>query len=179
MTEKLYKELVDLFKKQKKTISTMESCTGGGVANAITNHPGASHVLQFSAVTYSNDFKIKMGVPKETIDDFTVYSMETARDMSRKIAEFSGADYGVGVTGQLRRVDEKNPVGDNDRVFYSIYDKAKDSYTYGSIVVDRPTRPENKELVLNAIGHDLCLLINREIFMEKMIESKMAGQRGK
>ena len=58
----------------------MESCTGGGMANAITNIAGSSDVLKFSAVTYSNEFKIKMGVNKSTIDKFSVYSMEVARE---------------------------------------------------------------------------------------------------
>lgn len=40
----------------------MESCTGGALVNAITNIPGASEVLKFSAVTYSNEYKIKLGV---------------------------------------------------------------------------------------------------------------------
>ena len=56
--EKVSKLVVKLTK-NKKTIATMESCTGGGVANIITNIPGASEVLKFSAVTYSNEYKIK------------------------------------------------------------------------------------------------------------------------
>ena len=50
-------EVIELLKKKGLTISTMESCTGGGVVNALTNVPGASEVLQFSAVTYSNEYK--------------------------------------------------------------------------------------------------------------------------
>lgn len=73
------KEIVELLKQNKKTISTMESCTGGGVANSITNIEGASEILKFSAVTYSNEFKIKMGVDKNIIDKYTVYSIETAK----------------------------------------------------------------------------------------------------
>ena len=65
--EKLDK-IVKMLKEKNKYVSTMESCTGGGLVNAITNIPGASEILKFSAVTYSNEFKIKMGVPKETID---------------------------------------------------------------------------------------------------------------
>ena len=57
-----FKRVVEKLIEDKKTISTMESCTGGGVANAITNIEGASSILKFSAVTYSNEFKIKMGV---------------------------------------------------------------------------------------------------------------------
>ena len=56
------KKIVKMLKKKNKTISTMESCTGGLVASSITDIPDASIVLKFSAVTYSNEFKIKMGL---------------------------------------------------------------------------------------------------------------------
>ena len=58
--ESLVKILID----KKKTIVSMESCTGGQFASEVTNIEGASEVLKFSAVTYSNEFKIKMGVDK-------------------------------------------------------------------------------------------------------------------
>ena len=48
------KEVVELLTKNKETISTMESCTGGYIANAITNIEGASEILKFSAIAYSN-----------------------------------------------------------------------------------------------------------------------------
>ena len=79
--EELVKRLLEL----NKTISTMESCTGGGVANAITSIEGASDILKYAAVTYSNEFKIKMGVNPELIDKYSVYSKEVARDMALKI----------------------------------------------------------------------------------------------
>ena len=53
-----FKNIIDVFTKEGKTISTMESCTGGGVVNAITNIEGASEVLKYSAVTYSNLSKV-------------------------------------------------------------------------------------------------------------------------
>ena len=102
------KDLVKLLIEKNKTISTMESCTGGGVANAITNVEGASNVLKFSAVTYSNEFKIKMGVDKSIIDKYSVYSIETANEMSKNISKFTNSDYGIGITGKLNRVDENN-----------------------------------------------------------------------
>ena len=64
--EEVVKKLIE----EKKTISTMESCTGGGLANAITNIPGASKAFMFGAVTYSNEYKIKMGVNKNVIDEY-------------------------------------------------------------------------------------------------------------
>ena len=53
------KEIVEKLIKLNKTISTMESCTGGYVANGITNIPGASSVFMFGAITYSNEYKIQ------------------------------------------------------------------------------------------------------------------------
>ena len=66
----LVNELID----KNITIASMESCTGGGFANSITNIEGASDILKFSAVTYSNEYKIRMGVPEEIIDKYSVYS---------------------------------------------------------------------------------------------------------
>lgn len=54
----------------------MGSCTGGGIANAITNIEGASEILKFSAVTYSNEFKIKMGVDEKIIEKYTVLKQQ-------------------------------------------------------------------------------------------------------
>ena len=117
------KELVNLLIEKKMTISTMESCTGGGVSNAITNIEGASEILKYSAVTYSNEYKMKMGVSKDVIDEFSVYSRECSDEMSKNISLFAGSDFGVGITGKLNRVDINNPYGEDNVVFISIYDK--------------------------------------------------------
>ena len=55
---KTFKRIIKELTKRGETIATMESCTGGGVADAITSIEGASEVLKFSAVTYSNEGKI-------------------------------------------------------------------------------------------------------------------------
>ena len=115
------KEVVKILTEKKMTISTMESCTGGGLANAITNVAGSSEVFKFGAVTYSNEFKIKMGVNKEVIDKYTVYSQNVAREMARCICEFTNSNIGVGITGKLKRVDNHNIAGKDDEVFMSIY----------------------------------------------------------
>ncbi len=145
------KEIIEKLTKLEKTISTMESCTGGGVANAITNIEGASVVLKFSAVTYSNEYKIKMGVSSEVIDKYSVYSSETADEMSKNISIFANSNYGVGITGKLNRVDEFNPYGEDNIVFISIYDKDKDKYYKEKVEATMPSRKENKELVINKI----------------------------
>ena len=145
------KRIVDKLKKLNKTISTMESCTGGGVANAITNIEGASEVLKFSAVTYSNEYKIKMGVSRAILDKYSVYSIETAMEMSKNISEFTNSNYGIGITGKLNRVDINNLYGSNNKVFISIYDKDLDRFYNYDLEVNKGSRKENKELVINLI----------------------------
>lgn len=145
------KEIVEKLIELNKTISTMESCTGGYVVNAITNIPGASNVLKYSAVTYANEFKIKMGVDKELIDKYTVYSQEVADDMSLKISNFANSNYGVGVTGKLLRQDDFNKFGKDNEVFISIYNKDKDYYLKSKLAVIYETREENKDYVLKEI----------------------------
>jgi len=145
------KEIVDRLISINKTISTMESCTGGGVANAITNIAGASEVLKFSAVTYSNEYKIKMGVSSQVIDKYSVYSMETAREMSKNISLFSESNYGLGITGKLNRVDKNNLYGLDNRVYISIYDKDNDKFYDYDMIVTKDTREENKNEIVGFI----------------------------
>lgn len=155
-------EIVKILTEQNKTVSTMESCTGGALANAITNIPGASEILKFSAVTYSNEFKMKMGVPKEIIDTYSVYSIETAIEMSKKISEFTNSNYGIGITGKLNRADLHNLSGDNSTVYFSIYNKDNNTNYNGSLKVTKETRKENKEEVINLIVDKLYEIIKKE-----------------
>ena len=129
----------------------MESCTGGACVNAITNVPGASQVLNFSAITYSNDFKIKMGVSEEVINKYTVYSKETAREMAKAISMFALSDYGIGITGKLGKRDPNNEFGNDNQVFICLYDKNKDKYIDFNMFVDRDDRRDDKKEILEVI----------------------------
>lgn len=151
--------VINLLKGKKKTISTMESCTGGGVVNSITNIEGASEVLKFSAVTYSNEFKIKMGVSSDIIDKYSVYSIETAMEMSKNISKFTNSNYGVGITGKLNRVDINNLYGSDNTVYISIYDKDNDVFYNYNIDVNKQTRKENKKQVIDLIVDKLLSIV--------------------
>lgn len=159
--EKLDK-IVKMLKEKNKYVSTMESCTGGGLVNAITNILGASEILKFSAVTYSNEFKIKMGVAKETIDTYSVYSMETAIDMSKKISEFTNSNYGIGITGKLNRADINNLAGDDNMVYFSIYNKDTNTNYNDSIRVSKSSREENKDEVITQIVNNFYEILKKE-----------------
>lgn len=145
------KNLVEKLIREKKTISTMESCTGGGLVNAITNIPGASEIIKFSAITYSNEFKIKMGIDPEVINKYSVYSMETANEMSKNISDFTLSNYGVGITGKLCRSDINNPYGKDDIVYVSIYNRDNNKFYNKKIEANKKTREENKELVIEEV----------------------------
>lgn len=145
------KEIIEELIKYNKKISTMESCTGGGLANAITNIEGASEVFCFSAVTYSNEYKIKMGVSKDTIDKYSVYSFEVANEMSRAISIYSNSNYGIGITGKLNRLDKNNLYGKDNIVYISIYDRNNNKYYNNLLEVNLSSREENKDLVINKV----------------------------
>lgn len=150
MQEKVEK-IVRKLDTNQKTISTMESCTGGGVVNAITNIEGASDVLHYSAVTYSNEFKVKMGVNQEVIDTYTVYSMETAQEMSKVISNFASSNYGIGITGMLNSVDPANPSKNPNKVYISIYDRDRNTYYNDTVEVFSDSREENKKIVIEKV----------------------------
>lgn len=158
-----FKKIVDKLIEDNKTISTMESCTGGGVANAITNIEGASSVLKFSAVTYSNEYKMKMGVSKNVIDKYSVYSMETAHEMAFNISRFTNSDYGIGITGKLNRADENNNYGEDNEVFISIFDKENQMFIDSDVKVYEKTRELNKNIVLNEIISSLSNILGIEV----------------
>ena len=146
------KEIVELLIKKHKTIATMESCTGGFIASSITDIEGASEVLSFSAVTYSNEYKIKLGVSAKTIDTYSVYSMNVAREMAKNISKFAQSDYGIGITGKINRKDENNLFGDDNKIFYSIYDKENDKFYDFTLVAIDDTRFNNKVMIKNEIA---------------------------
>lgn len=153
------KELIELLTKQGKTISTMESCTGGGIANTITNTSGSSLVFNYGAVTYSNEYKIKMGVPSEIIDKYTVYSMEVAVAMAKAISNYTNSTYGVGVTGKLREADTFNPCGEDDIVYLSIYDKESDNCYNEKIKLTNDNRIDCKNEIIEHLVTKMLKLL--------------------
>lgn len=82
------------------TVTTVESCTGGLAAAAITSVPGSSEVFRQGFVTYCDEAKHKMvGVRLETLRNYTAVSRETALEMAEGGAREAKADCCVSVTG--------------------------------------------------------------------------------
>jgi nicotinamide-nucleotide amidase len=94
-------EQLGLFLKTKNLkIATAESCTGGWIAQCITEVPGSSAWFDRGFVTYSNAAKIQMlGVQPETIASYGAVSSETAAEMVAGTLANSEADCAIAVTG--------------------------------------------------------------------------------
>jgi len=89
-----------ILKARGKTLSTAESCTGGGIAAAITDIPGSSEWFTGSFVTYANEWKIKqLGVSPATLDKYGAVSEQTVSQMLDGLLERGGADFGMAVSG--------------------------------------------------------------------------------
>src|SRR5437899_1679902 len=82
------------------TLAVAESCTGGLIAQRITNVPGSSIYFIEGVVTYSNESKTRLlGVDKKLIRDHGAVSKEVARDMARGVRHRARTDFGLAVTG--------------------------------------------------------------------------------
>ncbi len=96
----LGERVVERFKKEKLTLSTAESCTGGWLSKIITEISGASEIFMGGVCSYSNDIKMNvLGVKEETLKAFGAVSEETAREMSQGILKLMKTSVGVGITG--------------------------------------------------------------------------------
>ncbi len=96
----LEKAVVTLLKAKGRTVATAESCTGGLVAQRITDVAGSSAVFHRGFVAYSNDAKIEMFPELETVlKQHGAVSREVAEGLARGARSWNGDDYGIGVTG--------------------------------------------------------------------------------
>jgi nicotinamide-nucleotide amidase len=83
-----------------KMLATAESCTGGFVANRITNVPGASAVFVAGFVTYANEAKTAvLGVDSALISAHGAVSREVAAAMAEGALRAAGADFALSTTG--------------------------------------------------------------------------------
>lgn len=93
-------ELVKVCNFKKIALTTAESCTGGLVAAAITEVPGASSCLRGGLVTYSNFMKTRwLGVSEETLEKHGAVSEQTAREMAHGALKAATSDISVAITG--------------------------------------------------------------------------------
>ena len=98
--KELEEVIVQLLRANQATLATAESCTGGLLANRVTDVPGASVVFLEGHVTYSNDAKTRiLGVSAELIATVGAVSEEVARAMAEGVLQRSAATFALSTTG--------------------------------------------------------------------------------
>ena len=122
------------------TLAVAESCTGGLIAQRLTNVPGSSKYFIEGLVTYSNESKTRLlGVDKKLIKEFGAVSQQVARDMARGVRHKAKTDFGLAVTG-IAGPDggtEEKPVG---LVYIALADDAHTEHK-------KLTLPGDRELI--------------------------------
>lgn len=88
-----------MLKEKGLTLAVMESCTGGLLADTITNIPGSSQYFKGGIVAYTNEMKVAFGVKEDLIRLFGAISPQVAEAMASAVRERFGADIGIGITG--------------------------------------------------------------------------------
>lgn len=100
MVETKVEKLGQLLKDNCLTIATAESCTAGGIANAIASVPGSSKYFIGSVVSYATLIKEKLlNVSEQTIERNNVVSPNVALEMALGAIDLMGADVAISITG--------------------------------------------------------------------------------
>ena len=112
--DSLERALVGKLIEKGRTLCCAESCTGGLIAQRITDVSGCSAVFFGGCVTYTNEMKMALlGVSGETIERYTAVSPQTAMEMARGARLRLGTDIAVSATGYAGPTGgtESDPVG--------------------------------------------------------------------
>lgn len=98
--DELASRVIEIFREKGLSLAFAESCTGGMIAETITNVAGASDIFYGSAVTYVNSAKEHiLGVTRETLEKHGAVSSECAEEMACGARRVYGADVAMSVTG--------------------------------------------------------------------------------
>ncbi len=89
-----------LLEEKQLTLTVAESCTGGMLAQKITDTPGSSLYFKGGVVCYTNEAKEEfLGISKKEIEDFGAISEEIAKTMAMHVRKTIDADYSISITG--------------------------------------------------------------------------------
>lgn len=98
--DELASRVIEIFREKGLSLALAESCTGGMIAETITNVAGASDIFYGSAVTYVNGAKEHiLGVARGTLEKHGAVSSECAEEMACGARSVYGADVAMSVTG--------------------------------------------------------------------------------
>ncbi len=94
------------------TLATMESCTGGFLANSITDFPQSAEYFRGGVVAFSEQQAVDYGVPAALLEQHGLVSEAAAEAMARAVRDRLGADFSIGITGVSGREGQNgHPAG--------------------------------------------------------------------
>ena len=157
-----YQEITRQLIRRKRSITTMESCTAGLLATLLTNTEGSSGILKGAFVTYSNEAKIRAGVPEEVIRKYGVYSEETAVEMAKACRAAFHADIGIGVTGSFGNPDPANADSVPGRIFFAL-DLGGRATVFSRELLPEPSRYEYKITAAALVLKELRKLLAEDL----------------
>ncbi len=154
-----YGTLTRLLIEKNITITTMESCTSGQIVSLITDTEGSSAILKGAFVTYSNEAKIMQGVPASVIEEYGVYSAETASAMAEACRKTYGADIGVGITGSFGNKDPGNADSVPGEVYFAVA-SASGCESFHSTIPPQPSRSAYKFFMADRVADQILRILS-------------------
>lgn len=151
-----------LLQERKVTIATAESCTGGRIASAVTEIPGASSIFKGSTITYATQSKVDiLGVSQDLIDRHSVVSAPVAIAMATQARLKFKTDIAIATTGNAgpSKGDSDAPVG---TVFIGIATK-------DAVVAHEFMMGSHRERVIEKTVNKVFELIQNEI-LKKVVQ---------
>lgn len=157
---RLAAQVGELLLARQQKIVTVESCTGGWVAQALTSVPGCSAWFERGYVTYSNEAKQELvGVKEQTLIDFGAVSEQTALEMAQGALAHSHADAALAITGIA------GPGGGSDTKPVGTVCFAWAGSSFSAMALTRHFYGNRAEIRQQAVEFSL------KYFLEKFIES--------
>lgn len=94
---------ISIFKlliRKKRTLAVAESCSGGLLANILTNIPGSSRFFLLGIVAYSNPAKtLLLKIPAKIIRQHGAVSIQVTKLMAQNVKKIAASDYAIGISG--------------------------------------------------------------------------------
>ncbi|MCR4763124.1 MAG: CinA family protein [Lachnospiraceae bacterium] len=157
-----YEQLTGMLIRRSLTIATMESCTAGQIVSMLTDTEGSSAVVKGAFVTYCTEAKLQQGVPAAVIDQYGVYSEETACAMADTCRNAFKTDIGIGITGTFGNTDPYNSGSIPGEVCFAI-STAQNTQSCHCRIPTQPSRQSYKLYVADMVVSKLFEILDATV----------------
>lgn len=148
-------KIIPILHQKGLTIATVELTTCGLISDLLTGSSGASHIFILGMTPYSNEMKIKLGIPREDLSfkGHGVVSPEIAKQLSQRIRDYSGAQIGLAETGLITssELKERRTEKEAGEVYTAITFNDKVSFTKLSVQKGLKRREMRQEIAFRVL----------------------------